>query len=288
MLIKYSTQPVKNTISRTISLALFNFISIHPLLILSINTSQPYKSHTNLPDIQSSRLVLVLFRQNPNIITKLHADWKQRSETLTKSIAVIDALNTLILCYFQLPVVAILYVFIQFGCFYTRKYDHVPTHLKTFARFVIHRYHRLFDLVRTHHRNFAKQALRKFEIAIQPDSILAESVYISETGNLLTITTYPYINGNKRVYFMKTHEAVFEKLKLNFDGGPTEDIMISDGLNSARVVFDIEHTPTKISSGFDILTTGDKAKWEKWLQDYLSIRKNRGQSGEQQSSQRNR
>ena len=79
---------------------------------------------------------------------------------------------------------------------------------------------------------------------------MVENVYLSESGNELKVTMYPYGKESKHVYFMKLGETEFTK------EDESQNMRIFDGNNDLEVVFDAELQPAKVSEGLEILTCG--------------------------------
>ena len=93
---------------------------------------------------------------------------------------------------------------------------------------------------------------------------MVESVYLSESGDELKVTMYPYGVDSKFVYFMDLDNTQL------IQESTSQNMRIVDGNNDLRVVIDSELQPTKVSEGLQILTGGNEMQKQKWLRNQIS------------------
>ena len=106
--------------------------------------------------------------------------------------------------------------------------------------------------------------LREPESTKKMTATRVESVYLSESGDELKVTMYPYGVDSKFVYFMDLDNTQL------IQESTSQNMRIVDGNNDLRVVIDSELQPTKVSEGLQILTGGNEMQKQKWLRNQLS------------------
>ena len=78
---------------------------------------------------------------------------------------------------------------------------------------------------------------------------MVENVYLSESGDELTVTMFPHGGESKHVYFLNVRETEYARL----EGVESQDMCISDGTNHLQVAFDANLKPAKVSEGLAVL-----------------------------------
>ena len=96
-----------------------------------------------------------------------------------------------------------------------------------------------------------------------------ESVYLSESGDELSVTMFPHGTESKHVYFMKMERTRFERDDSERGSANTQDVYIVDDHHDLQVILDLEFRPAKISQGLYMFTKGGPAERAEWIRHQI-------------------
>ena len=177
---------------------------------------------------------------------------------------VFEAFNISLLCVLS-PSLAVLYTTVWLFRMHISGMESSRVIIKKMLRDYTWVLKKLLFIFKTDGGMLAKK-LATIEAAIQPDPILVETLYLSESANTLMATTISNLNDRRPVYYMKIREAEFKRLSLERDGVQNLDLFISDGKHKLQVVFDPNNDPARVSGNFNKLMKRDKVDTEETLE----------------------
>lgn len=100
-----------------------------------------------------------------------------------------------------------------------------------------------------------------------------DTVYISDDGETLTVTSYPHDNNEKNVYFMKMKDTRFRKFSRADVGMDSKDLFITDGVTKLIAKIDERFELEKMSPGVLVFAEDLEGESEKWVNENIVLKK---------------